>query len=90
MRPRRGLEHELVDKTESPVLTRLEAAHDRMLGLIEMLRGVPVDRVVAAADVPALQTEPQVHPLVAARKTFLAPVRRFGPDVANCATEEFV
>ena len=54
-----------------------------MLGLVEMLRRVPILRIIAAADVAALEAEPQVHPLVAARQTLLAPVRRFRLDVAN-------
>src|SRR5467141_1077940 len=81
--PPRGLEHELVDKTKSPVFPGLEAAHDRMFGLVKMLRGMPVDRVVAAADVTALEAEPQVYPLVAAGQTFLAPIGRLRLDVAD-------
>jgi len=50
---------------------------------VEMLRGVPIDRVVAAADVTALEAEPEVHPLVAARQTLLATIRRLCLDVAD-------
>ncbi len=50
---------------------------------MEMLRRVPVGRVVAATDVTALEAEPQMHPLIAARQTFLATVRRLGLNDAN-------
>jgi hypothetical protein len=48
-----------------------------------MLCGVPIGRVVAAADVTALEAEPQVHPLIAARQTLLTTVRRLRLDVAD-------
>src|SRR5437667_18881 len=82
-RLRRGLDEEILHEAEAPVLPGLEAAHDRMLRLVEMLRGVPVGGIVAAADVTALEAQPQVHPLVAARQTFLAPVGSFRLDVAH-------
>jgi hypothetical protein len=46
-----------------------------------VLRRVFVRRVVAAADVAALKTEPQVDPLVSRSKTFLASVRRVRPVI---------
>src|SRR6267142_2432574 len=73
---RRGLEHQIVHVAEAPVFARLEAPHDGVFGLVEVLCRMPVERVVAAADVTALEAETQVHPLVARLKTFLAPVRR--------------
>jgi hypothetical protein len=54
-----------------------------MFGLVEMLRGMPVLRIVAAADVTALETEPQVHPLITTRQTLLAAVGRLRRDGAN-------
>ena len=79
----RGLEHELVHEAEAPIFSRFEAAHDGMLGLVEMLCGVPVLRIVTAADVTALETEPQVHPLIPTRQTLLAPVGRLRRDGAD-------
>src|SRR5215813_7169054 len=43
-----------------------------MLRLMEVLRRVPVLRIVAAADVAALHAEPQMHPVVAHREALLA------------------
>jgi len=54
-----------------------------MFGLVKMLRGVPVGGIVAAADVTALEAETQMHPLVAARQTFLAAVGGLGFNVAD-------
>jgi hypothetical protein len=39
-----------------------------------VLRGVPVDRRVAAADVSAAETKPQVNPFVTHLKAFLASI----------------
>src|SRR5580765_6847123 len=82
-RPRGGLEHELVHEAKAPIFSRFEAAHDGMLGLVEMLCGVPVLRIVTAADVTALETEPQVHPLIPTREALLAPVGRLRRDGAD-------
>jgi hypothetical protein len=50
---------------------------------MEMLRSVLVNGIVATADVPALETQSQVYPLVPARQTFLAAVRGLGLNVAH-------
>jgi hypothetical protein len=49
---------------------------------VEVLRGVPVLRVVATADVTALAAQAQVDPRVAGLQTFLAAARVavIGPD----------
>jgi len=39
---REWLKHDLVDVTPSPVFARLKGSGDRVLGLTEMLGGVPV------------------------------------------------
>ena len=80
---RRRLEPELIDITPAPVLARLEAAHNGVLGFVKVLGGVTVGRIVAAADVTAFETEPQMHPLVAGLDAFLAPLRRLGRDIVN-------
>jgi len=80
---RRRLESQLIDITPAPVLARLETAHDRMLGLVKVLGGVTVGGIVAAADVTAFETEPQMHPLVAALQAFFAPVRRLRRNVVH-------
>src|SRR4051794_19209555 len=48
-----GFEPKLVDEAPTPALPRLERADDRVLRLVEVLRGVAVPRIVTAPDVPA-------------------------------------
>src|SRR3954451_2992751 len=55
----------LVDEAPDPLLARLERADQGVLARGEVLRRVLVRRRVAAADVPARETETQVHPAVA-------------------------
>ena len=40
----------------------------------KVLRGMPVLRVIAAADMTALQTQPKMNPAVAAGETLLAAI----------------
>src|SRR5918993_1777246 len=61
-----------------PDLVRLERADDRMAGCGVVGRRVPVGRVVAAADVAALQADAQVEPAVAAAQAVLAAVDGLG------------
>jgi len=53
-----------------------------MLGLVEVLRGMTIGRIVATTDVAALETQPQMHPFVAGLETFLAAVGRLRLDSA--------
>ena len=53
---------DLVDEAPRPVLAGLERADDRVLGRARVRRGVAVGRVVAAADVAALEADAQVQP----------------------------
>ena len=71
---RRRLEPELIDVAPAPVFAGLEAAHDGVLGLMEVLGCMRVGRIVAAADVAAFETEAQMHPFVSGRETFFAPL----------------
>src|SRR5437899_1970622 len=82
-RPGRRLDEQILHVAEAPILARLEAAHHRMLRLVEMLRGVPVGGIVATADMTTLDAEAQMHPLVAARQTLLATVGCLGLDVPD-------
>src|SRR2546422_5195964 len=50
-RPRRGFDEQILHEAKAPVLARFEAAHDRVFRLMEVLRSVPIGRVIAAADV---------------------------------------
>ena len=67
------LNEQLVHVAPAPVFAGLEGLDDGVVGRVEMFRGVLVLRVIAAADVAALQTEPEMDPLVAGGETFLAP-----------------
>jgi hypothetical protein len=66
----------------TPVLPWLKGLHDRMLGLMEVFGSVLVLGRVAATNVAADQTFPQVDPGIAHLQTFLASfAARF--DLAN-------
>src|SRR5712692_7220576 len=66
------LEELLVFATPAPFLFRLERAHDRMARGMEVLGGVLVGRLVAAAHVTTLQADAQVHPARASPQAVLA------------------
>ena len=68
----RRLHEQFVDVAPRPVLTRLEAADDRVARLVKVLRRVLVRRAVAAAHVAARQAQSQMHPAAARPETFLA------------------
>ena len=63
---------DLVDEAPRPVLARLERADDRVTGRAGVRARVAVGRVVAAADVAALQADAQVQPEAAGREAVLA------------------
>src|SRR5437867_6970354 len=65
---------DLVDVAPAPAFPRLERGDDRMPGLLEMLGGVLVLRVVAASDVPARPAQAKVHPAVSHCEAFLATI----------------
>src|SRR5712691_4159560 len=66
------LEHELIDITPAPVLTRLEGLDNRAVGRVEMPGGVLILRIVTATYRSKGQTEAQVHPGIAQFQTILA------------------
>jgi hypothetical protein len=72
MRAGRRLECHVVHKAEPPVLSRLEAPHDRVVRRVKVLRRVGARRTVAASHVPALEAEAQVHPPATRLEAFLA------------------
>jgi hypothetical protein len=58
-----GDEHpDLIHIAPAPFLTGLERPDERVAARVMMDRGVPVRRVVAAADVSAFQTDAKVKP----------------------------
>jgi hypothetical protein len=54
-----------------------------MLGCVKVLGGVPARRLIAAADVPALLTEPEMYPAAAGLEALLASVWRPGRHLSN-------
>ena len=58
----------MVDEAPAPALARLEGPHHGMAGLLVVLGRVPQRRGVAAADVTADQTQPQLHRVVPAAR----------------------
>jgi hypothetical protein len=46
-----------------------------MIGGMKVLRGMPVLRIVTAADMPALEAETQVYPPIASFQTILTTIR---------------
>src|SRR6478752_8976270 len=61
----------LVDITPAPVLAGLQGLHDRVPDRMSMRPGVPHGRRIAAAHVPAGQTQSQVYPRCAEPQAFL-------------------
>src|SRR5207244_12474106 len=57
-------QHNFVDVAPHPVFARLLRADYGMLGSVKMLRGVPVLRGIATADMAASQAQAQMHPTV--------------------------
>ena len=68
--------HDLVGEAPGPVLAGLERADDRMAGRLRVRGRVLARRVVAAADVPALEADAQVAPDAAVAQALLAAVGR--------------
>jgi hypothetical protein len=67
-----ALQKHFIYVAPAPIFPGFERLHHRMLGLMKMFRGVLVLRRVAAAYVPALETQPEMHPGVVHLETFLA------------------
>jgi hypothetical protein len=57
------LQYDLVYIAPTPTFTGLEGAHDGMAGAMEMFGGVFAGRLVATADVAALQAQAKVKPI---------------------------
>jgi hypothetical protein len=58
------IEFQLIDITPTPVFSRLDGLHDRVLGSVEMFRGMLVLWGIAATDIPARHALPQMNPSV--------------------------
>src|SRR5450755_2644690 len=64
----------LINVAPPPVFARFERLDDRVPGLLVVRGGVLVRRGITAANVAAVEAEPQVHPGGAVREAFLAAV----------------
>ncbi len=70
----RKLEEELVDVTPAPVFPWLEGLNNGMIGRVEMLGGVLVLGIVAAADMTTDETDTQMHPGIPDFQTILTAI----------------
>src|SRR5512133_344898 len=77
----------LIHEAPAPRLTRLEAAHDWMLGQREMALGMPTNRGVAASDVSAAEADAQVHGARALTNAVLADARAVRIDAGGSVFE---
>ena len=82
----RQIEQHFVDIAPAPAFRRIVALDDRMAGGVEMLGGVRVGRIVAAADVAAGAADPQMQPRAADLQAFLA-AERARRDVADAGDD---
>src|SRR5712672_1338087 len=80
--PVRKIEQDFIDIAPAPAFRRIVALDDRMLGGVEVLGGMLVGGIVAAADVTAAAADPQMQPLAAALEAFLA-TKRARRDIAD-------
>src|SRR5215475_12670866 len=75
-------EQEFVGVTPDPFFARLEGTNQWMFRRVVMFRRVLVRRRIAAADVPASQTQAQMQPMASAAQTLFAAARA-GRDFLN-------
>src|SRR3954451_8203775 len=82
VRPR-GSDERLVHEAPAPVFARLERTDERVTVVVRVAACVAAGGGVTAADVPAAEAQPQVHPLHAGAQAVLTPLggaRRDGTD----------
>jgi hypothetical protein len=70
--PAGEVEHHFIHVTPPPRVGRKKRFHDGMTARVEMFGGVLVLRRIAAADVAARKTQPEVNPRIAHFQAFLA------------------
>src|SRR5882724_9850649 len=74
----RQIEQHFIDIAPAPALRRIIAFDHGMAGSVEMRGRMLVRRIVAAADMAAGATDPQMQPLASAFQALLAPERARG------------
>src|SRR6201996_185651 len=82
-RPARKIEHHFIDVTPAPSFRRIIGLDDRVPGCGKMFCCVPIWRLIAATDMAAGATDPQMQPGVTRFQAFLTP-RRARNDIADC------
>src|SRR6202035_5834390 len=80
--PVRQIEQNFIHVTPAPAFGRIVAFDDGMSGGVEMLGGMLVGRIVAAADMTAAAADPQMQPFAADLQALLATERTWR-DVAD-------
>jgi hypothetical protein len=68
-------ECDLINKAPHPIFTGFKGLDDRVPGGMEMLGGMLILGVIAAANMPAYFAEAQMHPGIAHFQAFLTPFR---------------
>jgi hypothetical protein len=69
------IDHHLVDETPTPSFGRVIAFDDGMVGGMEVLRGMAVWGVIAAADMSTGSAEPKMYPFATSFQALLATER---------------
>ena len=72
-RPARKIEHYFVDVTPAPPFRRIIGLDDRVFCRVKMFCSVSIWRLIAATDMAAGATDPQMQPGVTQFQTFFAP-----------------
>src|ERR1700733_14336174 len=80
--PIRQIEQDFVHIAPAPSFRRIVAFDDGMSGGVEMLGGMFVGRIIAAADMAATAADPQMQPYASALQALLA-TERARRDVTN-------
>jgi hypothetical protein len=76
------IDRNLIDIAPGPAFRRIVALNDWMSGGVKMLARVLAGRLIAAAHVPAVPADPQMHPFASGFKALLA-ASRAGLDLHN-------
>jgi hypothetical protein len=79
----RKIEHYFLYITPAPPFRWIKGFDDRVPGGVKMFCSVPIWRLIAATDMAAGATDPQMQPRVTRFQAFLAP-RRARNHVADC------
>jgi hypothetical protein len=81
-------EHQFVDVAPAPIFAGFKGLDDGMLRLVEVASGVLVFRRIATAHVAALETQAQMHPVIAHFQALFATIAAWFhvPDLFDVST----